>query len=120
MSAVSASSLLPLPQQRYARRGFLSSNLLICPCFPPFRSDSCDYMLHGRCVDVPKPQDVPHVYICAFCANTPNMRGGRMRYTGRNQSDGGGGGGGGMMGPPALTAASASSPLAHKSFRSFR
>lgn len=89
----------------------------------PFHSDSCDHMLHGRCVDVPTPQDVPHVYICAFCANTPNMRGGRMRYTGRNQSDGGGGGGGGggMMGPPAaLTAASASSPLAHKSFRSFR
>lgn len=88
-----------------------------------FHSDSCDHMLHGRCVDVPTPQDVPHVYICAFCANTPNMRGGRMRYTGRNQSDGGGGGGGGggMMGPPAaLTAAPASSPLAHKSFRSFR
>lgn len=85
------------------------------------KCDSCDYMLHGRCVDVPTPQDVPHVYICAFCANTPNMRGGRMRYTGRNQSDGGGGGGGGgMMGPPALNAASASSPLAHKSFRSFR
>ncbi|KAG8156641.1 hypothetical protein KVR01_013432 [Diaporthe batatas] len=83
------------------------------------KCDSCDHMLHGRCVDVPTPQDVPHVYICAFCANTPNMRGGRMRYTGRNQSDGGGGGG--MMGPPAaLTAASASSPLAHKSFRSFR
>lgn len=92
------------------------------------KCDSCDHMLHGRCVDIPTPQDVPHVYICAFCANTPNMRGGRMRYTGRNQSDGGGGGGGGVggggdgrMGPPAaLTAASASSPLAHKSFQSFR
>ncbi|KAI3400923.1 hypothetical protein diail_1130 [Diaporthe ilicicola] len=84
------------------------------------KCDSCDHMLHGRCVDVPTPQDVPHVYICAFCANTPNMRGGRMRYTGRNQSDGGGGGGGGMMGPPVLSAASVSSPLAHKSFRSFR
>lgn len=98
----------------------LSSSVLTCSCLVPFHSDSCDHMLHGRCVDVPTPQDVPHVYICAFCANTPNMRGGRMRFTGRNQSDGGGGGGGGMMGPPALTAASASSPLAHKSFRSFR
>ena len=119
-------SSLPHPYSSNVMRAeVLSSDLLTCPCFPPFRSDSCDHMLHGRCVDVPTPQDVPHVYICAFCANTPNMRGGRMRYTGRNQSDGGaggggGGGGGGMMGPPALTAASASSPLAHKSFRSFR
>lgn len=87
-------------------------------------SDSCECLLHGRCVDVPTPQDVPHVYICAFCANTPNMRGGRMRYTGRTTA--GAGGNGLIMGPPvtsasaAAAAAVASSPLAHKSFRSFR
>ena len=89
----------------------------------PLCSDSCEYLLHGRCVDVPAAQDVPHVYICAFCANTPNMRGGRMRYTRRNNSTGGlssGGDDGGMMGPPVSAAVVASSPLAHKSFRSFR
>lgn len=48
---------------------------------------------------------MPPVYICAFCANTPNMRGGRIRDTGR----------GGMA-----TLAHAPSPLAHKSFKSFR
>lgn len=62
------------------------------------------------------------MYICAFCANTPNMRGGRMRYTGRSNA----GGGSLEMGPPvqvsaaAAAAAAASSPLAHKSIRSFR
>lgn len=91
-------------------------------------SDSCDCLLHGRCVDVPTPQDLPHVYICAFCANTPNMRGGRMRHTGRtNAGDGVRGGRGLATGAPvpssaasAAAAAIASSPLAHKSFRSFR
>ena len=51
---------------------------------------------------------MPSVYICAFCANTPNMRGGRIRDTGRGPAVMGHGGG------------SATSPLAHKSFRSFR
>lgn len=85
-------------------------------------SDSCEYLLHGRCVDLPAAQDVPHVYICAFCANTP-MRGGRLRYAGRNNSTAGlgngGGDGGAIMGPPASASASLS-PLALKSFRSFR
>lgn len=91
---------------------------------PPHCSDSCEYLLHGRCVDIPSVQDVPHVYICAFCANTPNMRGGRrMRFTGRNNSTEGlslGLGGDGLMGPPVSAASSEGSPLAHKSFRSFR
>lgn len=96
-----------------------------------FNSDSCDCLLHGRCVDVPTPQERPHVYICAFCANTPNMRGGRMRITGRTNGAAvrdGERDHGLVMGPPvvssaaasAAAAALASSPLAHKSFRSFR
>ena len=56
--------------------------------------------LHGRCINISK-RTLPTVYICAFCANTPNMRGGRMRG-GPSQSG------------------SAASPLAHKSFKSFR
>jgi len=54
--------------------------------------------LHGRCINITK-RSLPSVYICAFCANTPNMRGGRLRDSARG---------------------SASSPLAHKSFKSFR
>ncbi|KAE9379248.1 hypothetical protein N431DRAFT_155005 [Stipitochalara longipes BDJ] len=47
-------------------------------------------------------QCLPPVYICAFCAQTPNMRGGRIRD------------------PARATAQIGSSPLAHKSFKSFR
>jgi hypothetical protein len=64
--------------------------------------------LHGRCVNISK-RTVPSVYICLYCANTPNMRGGRIRDNGRVSL--------GAMGaamPPAA------SPLAHKSFKSFR
>lgn len=84
-------------------------------------SDSCEYLLHGRCVDLHAVQDVPHVYICAFCANAP-MRGGRLRYASRSDSTAGlgnGGDDGGLMGPP-VSATGSLSPLAHKSFRSFR
>lgn len=59
--------------------------------------------LHGRCVNVTK-RTQPSVYICAFCANTPNMRGGRLRDNGRAF---------GAAGPPGA----ATSPLAHKSFK---
>lgn len=48
---------------------------------------------------------MPPVYICAFCANTPNVRGGRVRDAG---------------GAPVVPSGHASSPLAHKSFKSFR
>jgi hypothetical protein len=47
------------------------------------------------------PQRLPKVYICAFCVQTPNMRGGRIRDTAR-----------GMQ--------AVSSPLARKSFQSWR
>ena len=69
-------------------------------------SESCEMWLHGRCIGVSRRGDVPKVYICAFCANTPNMRGGRIRDTGRPLGAG-----------PSLSSAS---PLAHKSFKSFR
>lgn len=66
-------------------------------------SESCEMWLHGKCVNITK-RTLPSVYICAFCANTPNMRGGRVRDNGRSF---------GAMGPPG----SATSPLAHKSFK---
>ena len=67
-------------------------------------SEACELWLHGRCINITR-RDMPPVYICAFCANTPNMRGGRIRDTGR-----------GAIAPMAH----APSPLAHKSFKSFR
>lgn len=64
-------------------------------------SESCDNWLHAQCVNIDR-RGLPPVYVCAFCAQTPNMRGGRIRDPARG------------------TAHLASSPLAHKSFRSFR
>lgn len=45
-------------------------------------SESCELWLHGQCINIPSKHMMPSVYICAFCANTPNMRGGRMRDRG--------------------------------------
>ncbi|OAA58584.1 3-isopropylmalate dehydrogenase leu2a [Niveomyces insectorum RCEF 264] len=58
--------------------------------------ESCEFWLHGLCINITK-RTLPSVYICAYCAETPNMRGVRM--------------------PPA---GAASSPLAHKSLKTFR
>ncbi|KAH7170237.1 hypothetical protein EDB81DRAFT_156749 [Dactylonectria macrodidyma] len=66
--------------------------------------ESCEMWLHGKCINITQ-RTLPRVYICAFCANTPNMRGGRMRDTGRGNAKGAG------AGP---------SPLANKAVRSFR
>lgn len=66
------------------------------------RSESCEMWQHGQCVN---QHTQPRVYICAFCANTPNMRGGRLRDTGRANG---------------LDIGVGSSPLASKSFRSLR
>jgi len=63
--------------------------------------ESCEKWLHAKCVGVSRHR-LPQVYICAFCAQTPNMRGGRIREPAR--------------GNPQL----GSSPLAHKSFTSWR
>lgn len=126
-STISEASL-PTPSPTHNR----NQGQIRCVCSRPevevdgavflVKCDSCEHLLHGRCVDLPAAQDVPHVYVCAFCANTP-MRGGRLRYAGRNNSTAGLGGGGGdddiIMGPP-VSAADSLSPLAHKSFRSFR
>ncbi|KAK3302098.1 uncharacterized protein B0T15DRAFT_291749 [Chaetomium strumarium] len=68
--------------------------------------DSCELYVHGQCVDITQ-RTMPSIYICAFCANTPNMRGGRLRDNGRLS---------GAANPPG----SATSPLAHKSLKSFR
>ncbi|KAI0902336.1 hypothetical protein F4806DRAFT_446611 [Annulohypoxylon nitens] len=67
---------------------------------------SCDLWLHGKCINITR-QSQPSVYICAFCANTPNahgMRGSQVRR--------------GAGGPSARVPAT--SPLARKSFKSFR
>ncbi|EXK84150.1 hypothetical protein FOQG_11655 [Fusarium oxysporum f. sp. raphani 54005] len=66
--------------------------------------ESCEMWLHGKCINLDL-RTQPRVYVCSFCANTPNMRGGRMRDTGR----------GNLMGGVPVA-----SPLASKSFRAFR
>ncbi|RBR25867.1 uncharacterized protein FIESC28_01360 [Fusarium coffeatum] len=67
--------------------------------------ESCEMWLHGKCVNINLRAHAPRVYICAFCANTPNMRGGRLRDTGRTNLAGG---------------VPVASPLTSKSFRAFR
>ncbi|KAI0448085.1 hypothetical protein F4803DRAFT_6889 [Xylaria telfairii] len=65
--------------------------------------ESCEMWLHGKCVKITR-QTLPRVYICAFCANTPNARGRGLQRS--------------IGGPAPRT--SATSPLANKSIRSFR
>ncbi|KAM7192687.1 PHD finger protein 20 [Naviculisporaceae sp. PSN 640] len=75
--------------------------------------NSCEMQLHGRCVNMTE-RDSASMYICAFCADTPNARqrmrvGGSSRNTGRRMA--------GAGGPPTTL----TSPLAHKSgFKYFR
>ncbi|KAI1467286.1 uncharacterized protein F4812DRAFT_465343 [Daldinia caldariorum] len=68
--------------------------------------ESCEMWLHGKCINITR-QTHPSVYICAFCANTPNAHGMRGREIRRNL---------GATNPRVPAA----SPLAHKSFKSFR
>ncbi|KAL2753364.1 hypothetical protein ACRALDRAFT_2043798 [Sodiomyces alcalophilus JCM 7366] len=65
--------------------------------------ESCEMWLHGQCIRITSRRMLPSVYICAFCANTHNVRMNPMRDGGREMAHGGG-----------------ASPLAHKSFKSFR
>lgn len=67
--------------------------------------------VHGPCVSITQ-RTMPSIYICAFCSNTPNMRGGRLRDNGRLAVAAAAA----VGGPPG----SATSPLAHKSLKSFR
>lgn len=55
--------------------------------------------LHGKCINITR-RTIPSIYICCFCANTPNAAR-RSRENGL--------GIGGLL-----------SPLANRSFRSFR
>ncbi|PHH67823.1 hypothetical protein CDD80_496 [Ophiocordyceps camponoti-rufipedis] len=61
--------------------------------------ESCEMWLHGRCINLTK-RSMPRVYICRFCANTPNSAR-RCRGSG-------------------LGIAGLLSPLANKSYRTFR
>ncbi|KAK0621274.1 hypothetical protein B0T17DRAFT_282238 [Bombardia bombarda] len=87
--------------------------------------ESCEMWLHTRCVDITE-RTRPSIYICAFCADTPHARGGKMRHNnhnnninnnnssnghghGRSHSNGRGAQGGGV--------GLATSPLAHKSYK---
>lgn len=67
-------------------------------------SESCEMWLHGHCLNITK-RTMPSVYICRFCANTANFGGNQMQEDSRHN---------------ALGIATAVSPLANKSFRSFR
>ncbi|KAK4231480.1 PHD finger protein 20 [Podospora fimiseda] len=83
---------------------------------------SCEMWVHGRCVSVTEMTQ-PAIYICAYCGNTPMRPGGRFRgggdktnrntiNTNNNNND--------NSGRVSSAPASATSPLAHKSFKSFR
>ncbi|ERS97222.1 hypothetical protein HMPREF1624_06553 [Sporothrix schenckii ATCC 58251] len=107
MQAVSPTTLTDasLPTPSSARSQAHDSHGIRCICgrqdAPPnsdgfiVQCESCDLWLHGRCINITK-RTLPPVYICAFCANTPNVRNIRI--------------------PPTA----GSSPLAHKSFKTFR
>lgn len=66
--------------------------------------ESCEMWLHGQCINITR-RTMPSVYICGFCANTPNMIRRRTRDSARDNALG--------IGTPV-------SPLANKLFRSFR
>ncbi|KXJ94777.1 hypothetical protein Micbo1qcDRAFT_46426 [Microdochium bolleyi] len=66
--------------------------------------ESCEMYLHGKCINITR-QTHPKVYICAYCANTSNAQ----AHTSRDPRKHG-------NSMPRV----ASSPLAHKSFQSFR
>ncbi|KAI5864516.1 hypothetical protein GGS23DRAFT_450369 [Durotheca rogersii] len=68
--------------------------------------ESCEMWLHGKCTNITR-QTHPRVYVCAFCANTPNAHGMRGREIRRTT--------GGSNPRLPIT-----SPLAHRSFKSFR
>ena len=40
--------------------------------------ESCTMWLHAVCVGLSR-RNLPPVYICSYCVQTPNMRGGRVR-----------------------------------------
>ncbi|UKZ77377.1 hypothetical protein TrVFT333_005097 [Trichoderma virens FT-333] len=66
--------------------------------------ESCEMLLHGKCVNISR-RTMPSVYICAFCANTPNVAARRAQ-----QNIGRGNNGG----------SSALSSMANKTLRSLR
>ncbi|KAI0380954.1 hypothetical protein F5Y04DRAFT_271166 [Hypomontagnella monticulosa] len=87
-------------QIRCVCNSHVNSNAYLVQC------ESCEMWLHGKCINITR-QTHPRVYICAFCANTPNAHGMRGREVRRST--------GGTNPRMAIT-----SPLANKSFKSFR
>ncbi|KAL7921934.1 hypothetical protein ACQKWADRAFT_321024 [Trichoderma austrokoningii] len=50
--------------------------------------ESCEMWLHGKCVNISR-RTMPSVYICGYCANTPNVAARRAQQnTGRGSSGG--------------------------------
>ncbi|KAG5948482.1 hypothetical protein E4U53_006263 [Claviceps sorghi] len=66
--------------------------------------ESCEMWLHGQCINITR-RTMPSIYICGFCANTPDAARRRARECERDN---------------ALGIGTNSSPLANKSIRSFR
>ncbi|KAG5923253.1 hypothetical protein E4U42_005009 [Claviceps africana] len=66
--------------------------------------ESCEMWLHGQCINITR-RTMPSIYICGFCANTPNAARRRAREYERDN---------------ALGIGTNTSPLANKSIRSFR
>lgn len=51
--------------------------------------ESCEMWLHGKCVNISR-RTMPSVYICGYCANTPNVAGRRaqQQHSGRTSNGG--------------------------------
>ncbi|KAK4179790.1 hypothetical protein QBC36DRAFT_360578 [Triangularia setosa] len=97
-------------------RGEVGRNELLVQC------QSCEMNLHERCVNATETS----IYICPFCANvTPSHHsrggsGGRVKERDRGGNRGSYHGHGGVGGGGGGSGLGITSPLAHKSFKSFR
>ncbi|OJZ92103.1 hypothetical protein ASPFODRAFT_66566 [Aspergillus luchuensis CBS 106.47] len=61
-------------------------------------SESCSHWLHTKCVGLERA-NLPSVYVCIFCAQTPTRKNHRVRV------------------PVGASGHAPTSPLAHKSYR---
>ncbi|KAK4196512.1 hypothetical protein QBC40DRAFT_313399 [Triangularia verruculosa] len=113
---------LPTPTGERGRLGGGGGMRCVCGRWEVGRNEllvqcqSCEMNLHERCVNATETS----IYICPFCANvTPShhARGGRVR---EREGDRGSYHGHGRVGGGGSSGLGITSPLAHKSFKSFR